>query len=298
MSIEKTGKTVAEAVAAACRELGCSESELQYAVLQEPKSGFLGLFGRQDARIRAAVKQAEAPAAAPVHARKEDNNTGTGNSDYTSKRRSNTGTPDMDYTSSRESSLDAAYADERADKGTPTETPQGVNIRECPSEDMLLARAERFLQEVLEAMHLEVGLYRHESVEGTVYELSGERLGLLIGKHGQTLDALQYLANLAANRDHANGHAHIILDIEGYRSRREDTLMRLAGHLAEKACRICQEIHLEPMNRHERKIIHTALQDNRRVSTYSAGEEPRRYVVIVPKRRRRSRYSDEEQGDY
>jgi spoIIIJ-associated protein len=83
-----------------------------------------------------------------------------------------------------------------------------------------------------------------------------------------------------------------MLDSEGYRSRREETLMRLAGHLAEKACRIGQEVHLEPMNRHERKIIHTALQDNRKVTTYSAGEEPRRYVVIVPRRRRRKYESE------
>ena len=168
----------------------------------------------------------------------------------------------------------------------------GVDIRENPSTLVTLQRGEKFLQEVFEAMHIDVQIFRREDEEGTIYELVGERLGILIGKHGQTLDAIQYLANLAANKDHANGHVRIMLDIEGYRSRREETLMRLAGHLAEKACRIGQEIHLEPMNRHERKIIHTALQDNRKVTTYSAGEEPRRYVVIVPRRRRRKYESE------
>ncbi len=119
------------------------------------------------------------------------------------------------------------------------------------------------------------------------YDLSGESLGILIGKHGQTLDALQYLTNLAANRGCEEGRIHVILDVEGYRSRREETLRRLAGHLAEKACRIHAEVRLEPMNRHERKIIHMALQDNYRVSTYSDGDEPYRCVVIAPKRRRR-----------
>lgn len=150
-------------------------------------------------------------------------------------------------------------------------------------------RAEKFLQAVFAAMKLDVTLKRSESTEGTVFNLVGEKLGILIGKHGQTLDSLQYLANLAANRGINDDRARIIIDIEGYRARREETLMRLAQHLAEKACRIGDEVHLEPMNRHERKIIHMALQDNRRVTTYSAGDEPRRYVVIAPKRRRRAR---------
>ena len=149
--------------------------------------------------------------------------------------------------------------------------------------------AEEFLRDVFSAMKLDVKIERCQSEEGILFQLIGENLGILIGKHGQTLDSLQYLANLAANRGISENRARIIIDIENYRSRREETLVRLAGHLAEKACRIGEEVHLEPMNRHERKIIHMALQDNRRVSTYSAGDEPRRYVVIAPKRRRRSR---------
>ena len=180
----------------------------------------------------------------------------------------------------------------RANEASNDASSLGVDISEQPSQETTLQRGEKFLQELFASMHMEVQIFRREDEEGIIYELVGERLGILIGKHGQTLDAIQYLANLAANKDHADGHARIIIDIEGYRSRREETLMRLAGHLAEKACRIGQEVHLEPMNRHERKIIHTALQDNRKVSTYSAGEEPRRYVVIVPRKRKR-RYEKE-----
>ena len=153
------------------------------------------------------------------------------------------------------------------------------------------ARAEQFLRDIFRCMGLTVAMSARETDEGYVYDLSGESLGILIGKHGQTLDALQYLTNLAANRGVSGERLHVLLDIEGYRARREETLTRLAGHLAEKACRIGQEIHLEPMNRHERKIIHMALQDSRKVSTYSAGDEPRRYVVIVPRRRRRAESS-------
>lgn len=149
------------------------------------------------------------------------------------------------------------------------------------------ARAEQFLRDIFRCMGLTVAMSARETDEGYVYDLSGESLGILIGKHGQTLDALQYLTNLAANRGCEEGRIHVILDVEGYRSRREETLCRLAGHLAEKACRIHAEVRLEPMNRHERKIIHMALQDNYRVSTYSDGDEPYRCVVIAPKRRRR-----------
>ena len=158
-------------------------------------------------------------------------------------------------------------------------------------------RAIKFLQDVFSAMNLTVALTRRDTEDGVLFCLDGENLGVLIGKHGQTLDALQYLTNLAANRGISEDRVRIVLDVENYRSRREETLSRLAGHLAEKACRIGQEVHLEPMNRHERKIIHMALQDNRRVITYSAGDEPRRYVVIAPKRRRRRDFSRGEQQE-
>ncbi len=157
------------------------------------------------------------------------------------------------------------------------------------SDPVTRQRAETFLKDVFRCMNLDVQMTRSETEEGTVYDLQGEGLGILIGKHGQTLDALQYLANLAANKGQDDGRIHVILDVEGYRSRREETLRRLAEHLAEKACRIHAEVRLEPMNRHERKIIHMALQENRRVSTYSDGDEPYRCVVIAPKKRRRFR---------
>ena len=150
-------------------------------------------------------------------------------------------------------------------------------------------RAEKFLCACFQCMDLDVQMTLAETDEGVVYDLKGAGLGLLIGKHGQTLDALQYLTNLAANKGKDEERYRVILDVEGYRSRREETLKRLAQHLAEKACRIHAEVRLEPMNRHERKIIHMALQGSRRVSTYSDGDEPYRCVVIAPKKRRRSR---------
>ena len=121
-----------------------------------------------------------------------------------------------------------------------------------------------------------------------VYEPSRVHLAItkFIGKSGQ------YLTNLAANRGLVETRVRIVLDIENYRHRREETLYNLANRLADKANRLGEDIRLEPMNRHERKVIHMALTDNRRVSTYSAGEEPFRYVVISPKglHRRRDKY--------
>lgn len=115
--------------------------------------------------------------------------------------------------------------------------------------------------------------------ESVKVDLAGQSLGLLIGKHGQTLDSLQYLANVVYNRN-AETRQRVIVDAGGYRERREDTLLRLANRLAEKAKRTGRRIMLEPMSAHERRIIHTALQDDQQIVTYSEGDEPYRKVVI------------------
>lgn len=145
-------------------------------------------------------------------------------------------------------------------------------------------KAEQFLRDIFAAMKLEVQIEAQENEEGVVFNLIGENLGILIGKHGQTLDSLQYLSNLTANKGMVDDKVRIIIDIENYRSRREDTLRRLANRLADKVRRTGERIVLEPMNRHERKIIHMALQDNYKISTYSSGDEPYRKVVIELKR--------------
>ena len=151
--------------------------------------------------------------------------------------------------------------------------------------DMLaeLEKAEHFLQQIFAAMHLDVKMEQRDTDDGHVFNLMGENLGILIGKHGQTLDALQYLANLTANHGLLEARVRIILDVENYRSRREETLRHLAFRLADKVRHTGEKIMLEPMNRHERKIIHMALQDNYKVTTYSAGDEPYRKVVIEPR---------------
>jgi spoIIIJ-associated protein len=204
--VEKTGKTVEEAISAALTELNLPEDRVSYEVIEEASKGFLGIIGGRLAKVRVTVKE------------------------------------------------------------------------NLPEE-----KALKFLKDVFFAMHIDVKIETSDTEEGHVFNLIGDNLGILIGKHGQTLDALQYLTNLAANHGSVNGKARMIIDVEDYRSRREETLQRLAMRLADKVKRSGDKVVLEPMNRHERKIIHTALQENRRVMTSSSGEEPYRKVVIEPR---------------
>lgn len=331
--IETTGKTVEDALAAALEKLGCGREEVTYEVIQEPSGGFLGLWGKREARIRVTTRpiirphHREIPTPPPptitaalreesVPARSEDDGFDPRAKRYhTDLRSSARRTAAGDRSRTETERRDAAPRRERPARddaprsyGNARPRYEGARGREggypprprrersdiplLPLTDEMAAAAEGFLGKIFAAMGLSVTLNRTDTPTGTIFNMHGENLGILIGKHGATLDALQYLTNLVVNKIPETGFARIILDVEDYRARREETLIRLAGHLADKACRIGEEIHLEPMSRHERKIIHMALQDNRRVTTYSAGDNPRRYVVIVPKRRRYGRSED------
>ena len=331
--IETTGKTVEDALAAALEKLGCGREEVTYEVIQEPSGGFLGLWGKREARIRVTTRPIIRPhhreiptpppptiTAAPreesAPARSEDDGFDPRAKRYhTDLRSSARRTAAGDGSRTETERRDAAPRRERPARddaprsyGNARPRYEGARGREggyptrprrersdiplLPLTDEMAAAAEGFLGKIFAAMGLSVTLNRTDTPTGTIFNMHGENLGILIGKHGATLDALQYLTNLVVNKIPETGFARIILDVEDYRARREETLIRLAGHLADKACRIGEEIHLEPMSRHERKIIHMALQDNRRVTTYSAGDNPRRYVVIVPKRRRYGRSED------
>lgn len=331
--IETTGKTVEDALAAALEKLGCGREEVTYEVIQEPSGGFLGLWGKREARIRVTTRpiirphHREIPTPPPptitavpreesAPARSEDDGFDPRAKRYhTDLRSSARRTAAGDGSRTETERRDAAPRRERPARddaprsyGNARPRYEGARGREggypprprrersdiplLPLTDEMAAAAEGFLGKIFAAMGLSVTLNRTDTPTGTIFNMHGENLGILIGKHGATLDALQYLTNLVVNKIPETGFARIILDVEDYRARREETLIRLAGHLADKACRIGEEMHLEPMSRHERKIIHMALQDNRRVTTYSAGDNPRRYVVIVPKRRRYGRSED------
>ena len=250
--IEKTGKTVDEAIQAAVEELGVKESELDIEILETPTKRLFGLFGETPAKIRATVKEIAPPVVFKEPARVEE-------------------------------SIQAEPAIEPVLEPSPVEEKEETFDR-----DKVIDAAENFLHDVFEAMSLEVVMKIEDNAEeGCLIELSGKGLGILIGRRGQALDALQYLLNLAVNRKNAEDKVHFVLDVEGYRHRREQALIKLAKGVAERAIKTRHEVKLEPMNRYERKIIHTILQDNNRVETHSAGEEPYRYIIVSPKRTRR-----------
>lgn len=211
--IEKTGKSIDEALQEAIDELGASREDIDYEVVEETeKKGLFGIFGGSK-QVTVKVKMKEVD----------------------------------------------------------------------PSQ-----KAKDFLAEIFKNMSLDVLIEKFSTSEDTItLHLHGADLGILIGKHGQTLDSLQYLTNLTANKNQENW-TKIILDIENYRKKRTDTLTKLALRLADKVKRRGERISLEPMNSHERKIIHMALQDDKRITTYSEGDEPYRHIVIMAKREKSS----------
>ncbi|REE56372.1 spoIIIJ-associated protein [Paenibacillus taihuensis] len=146
-----------------------------------------------------------------------------------------------------------------------------------------LLEAERFITEVARSMGLDITIVRNDSKEELTLAISGGGdLGMLIGRRGQTLDALQYLVNIVANR-YSNSHLRIVLDAEDFRERRRKTLEDLSERLAGHVVRTRKEVVLEPMSPHERKIIHSQLQNHAKVKTFSKGDEPNRRVVITLK---------------
>ncbi|WP_080832439.1 RNA-binding cell elongation regulator Jag/EloR [Cohnella massiliensis] len=142
--------------------------------------------------------------------------------------------------------------------------------------------AMRFLGEVTEAMNVNVRAKRSDDRDGVRINLTGSDLGMLIGRRGQTLDSLQFLMNIVANR-HSDRHLRIVLDAENFRERRQTTLESLSERMADKVVKTRKEVVLEPMSSQERKVIHARLQSHPLVKTYSKGDEPNRSVVIALK---------------
>ena len=207
-SIEKTGKTVQEAISAALSELNLSEEYVDIEIIDEGTKGIFGLIGTKVARIKATVKE-------------EENN--------------------------------------RCDI------------------------ASDFLYTILNNMEVEADISVSEDEESIVIDINGDDIGIIIGRRGETMDALQYLTSLVVNKGYED-YKRVILNVENYRQKREETLVKLANRLAEKVVKYKKPVTLEPMNPYERRIIHSSLQGHKYVETYSTGEEPKRKVVIALKK--------------
>ena len=176
--------------------------------------------------------------------------------------------------------------DERDVAESVDDSPVSVKAKQELSKEtqqIIAEKGKEFLEKMFAQMGLIVMIEKMFTADKITFQVHGEDLGILIGKHGQTLDAIQYLTNLVAHKE-VSGHCHIVVDVENYRARREETLINLAKRLAAKVKRNRQKVSLEPMNAFERKIIHTALHDDKHIVTESAGDEPFRHIVISYKK--------------
>lgn len=268
-TVRITAKTIEAAVQQGLEQLGISREEAIVHVVEQPSSGLFGMFHKKMAVVDISAPEGapeETPEEAPVVEEKAAE------------------TAPVEPAEEKPAPAEEAAEEEPA-APAPEETPaEKKPAREefvfDPEEQKQTAEeAKAFLAGVFSGMHLTVTMECMMSEERILINLHGDGLGILIGKHGQTLDALQYLTNLAAGKSFRH-HYFVLLDVENYRERRKDTLEALAKRLAGKVKRTGEEVRLEPMAAGERRIIHLALQDDHAITTESEGEAPYRYVVI------------------
>lgn len=236
------GVTVEEAVKNALNEMGATRDEVEVKILEMPSSGFLG-FGKKAAKVELSY-------------------IGSGKNQKSAS---------LDITPVREKVRENESKEEQDSLAPRTEIT-----------DEAVSAAQRFVEEIAYQMGAEVEVRPEKREEEIFISIMGDKNGILIGKHGKTLDALQYLTGLAVHKIIA-GRVRVVLDVEGYRERRKLTLENLASRYANQAVERGSKVVLEPMNPQERRLIHMALQEDTRVITESEGGEPFRKVVIIPK---------------
>ena len=252
--LEKSGKTEDEALAAALKELGLERDDVSVEIVERAKSGFLGI-GASPAVIRVEYEVPDEP--------------------------------EMKAETKPEPVREAKAP--RADKA-----PKAEKAAEAPAEpaaprytEGVKAETESFLRGLLERMGVKAEITISDRDNGgLLVELSGPGMGAVIGRRGETLDAIQHLTNYAVNRG-SEKRCHISVDAESYRAKREESLVRLAEKMAAKVVKYKRSMALEPMNSYERHVIHTALQNFEGVSTSSTGTEPNRRVVVSYERPQR-----------
>ena len=289
--IDVTGKTEDEAIQSALAQLGMDRDDVSVEILERAKSGFLGI-GSAPARVRVsyddgkaeeAVKPAEKPAAPKPEKKVEPSAAPKAVPMYApevlQKKEPRAAKEERSGRPAREERRERAPRAERAERPAPQPKPIVDLGEECHDEKSEQIRA--FLKGLLEHMDsaAEVKVYESEKGRYKVF-LEGEKLGALIGRRGETLDAIQQLTNYSINRGSEKNRARVQVDAENYREKREQSLERLAEKVAGKVTKYRRNVTLEPMNAYERHVIHTALQDTPGVTTFSIGTEPNRRVVV------------------
>lgn len=276
--VEATGKTIEDAVRSGLVQLGLTRDEVTVEVLSEPKSGFLGI-GSKPAVVRVTAKE---EAEHVLQRQQED----VRKAEEAEKQAADAAgiavaeppCPEEPVSAPAESEIDHP-ADGAKDSVAASPADEEADQKEDFTAEEAAAKAREFLQEVLKNMGMQVVIEKMIKPDKIILHLHGKNLGILIGKHGRTLDALQYLTNLTTNQGKETRH-FIMLDVENYRHRREETLKQLALRLSGRVKKKGDRVVLEPMNGYERKIIHVALQDADHVRTESEGQDPYRHVVI------------------
>lgn len=279
---EYTAKSVEEALEKALNEMMLTREDIHYEIVQQPSKGFLG-FGQKDAVVRVSKKDAAETKveAVEVKAVKTEEK-----AEVKAEIPVQEPTPVVEVVvDDTEEQEEEVSFEEAFDTDIDEETEElDVAVAKADKKELYEAaeaKGRAFLAKIFDEMKLDVVIDVKENGGYLVFDLQGENLGILIGRRGDTLDSLQFLLNLVIN-DKNNAKVKGIIDIENYRAKREETLIGLGHKLAAKARKTGQKVVLEPMNPQERRIIHMALQNDKRVTTYSEGEEPYRKVVIEP----------------
>lgn len=272
-SIRVSAKTVDDAITEALIQLGVTSDRLEYEVIEKGSAGFLGIGMKQaviEARRKPEPKEekVEEPVVEePVKAE---------------PKKVEAVQPQKAAAEKKADEPQKAAFEKVVEKEVKEEVKKETKLVEV--QPQTIEAVEDFLKNTMKAMDMEVELKTEIDQDGALcVDMSGEHMGILIGKRGQTLDSLQYLANRVANK-HQEGYVRVKLDTENYRARREETLRHLAKNIAHKVKRNRRPVALEPMNPYERRIIHSALQLDPYVMTHSEGEEPFRKVVITLKK--------------
>ena len=262
--IDVSAKTLEDAIAKGVAQLAEDGQELvETKVLEQPSNGFLGI-GRKPAVVRLFFTSVAKTATQEEVAQVEEQSVAV---------------------ASKPVATSETEVQDTAVETSEDDIVEKPSKKELSKEDQqeIAEKGKQFLDDMFTQMGLTVVIEKMMTKDKITFQVHGEDLGILIGKHGQTLDAIQYLTNLVAHKD-VSGHCHIVVDVENYRSRREETLVNLAKRLASKVKRNRQKVSLEPMNAFERKIIHTALQGDKNVFTIIEGEEQLRHDLIKYKK--------------
>ena len=272
-SIRVSAKTVDDAITEALIQLGVTSDRLEYEVIEKGSAGFLGIGMKQaviEARRKPEPKEekVEEPVVEePVRVE---------------PKKVEAVQPQKAAAEKKADEPQKAAFEKAVEKEVKEEVKKETKLVEV--QPQTIKAVEDVRKNTMKAMDMEVELKTEIDQDGALcVDMSGEHMGILIGKRGQTLDSLQYLANRVANK-HQEGYVRVKLDTENYRARREETLRHLAKNIAHKVKRNRRPVALEPMNPYERRIIHSALQSDPYVMTHSEGEEPFRKVVITLKK--------------